>query len=107
MLRPECAQFSFGAPLISVEALAELHRVLAAAQIPSDGGKALLQSSGEEEGHETIGEATHPADESTASGRTGNDSGRQAKGVGAKAYGDANQRGPRKRAPATSPRRRR
>ena len=107
MLRPECAQFSLGAPLISVEALAELHRVLVAVQIPSDGAKALLQSSAKEEGHETIGEATHRADESTPSGSIGDGSGRQAKGVGTNAHGNANQRGPRKRAPATIPGRRR
>ena len=70
MFRPECAQFSFGAPLISVEALCELQRLVVASQTQSASSKALLKSSGKEEGNEAIGKATHSADESTASGCT-------------------------------------
>jgi hypothetical protein len=67
MLRPECAQFSFGPPLISVEALHELRHLLTAWQIPATCDKALLGSPTKEEGDETISEATQAADESAAS----------------------------------------
>ena len=105
MLRPECAQFSFGAPLISVEAMCELHRLLVALQTPSDDSKALLKSSGKEEGNEAIGEATDPTDESTAYRGTRDSSGQQAKGAGANTHADINRRGARKRDRSTSPRR--
>ena len=67
MLRPECAQFSFGPPLISVEALHELRHLLTAWQISATCDKALLGSPTKEEGDETISEATQAADESAAS----------------------------------------
>src|SRR2546426_8219297 len=47
MLRPDCAQFSFGSPLISVEALCELRNLIAAWQASGTCGKALLQRSEE------------------------------------------------------------
>ena len=57
MLRPECAHFSFGSPLISVEALCELRNLVAAWQAPSNCGKALLKSPAKEGGDETIAKA--------------------------------------------------
>lgn len=107
MLRPECAQFSFGAPLISVEALCELHRQLVASKTPSDGCAALLKSSGMEDGNETSGEATLSTDESTDSAHACASSGRQAKGAGANTHGDTNQRGSRTRVPSRRSERRR
>ncbi len=108
MLNPECARFSFGSPLISVEALCELRHLLAAWQPPSNCGKALLRSPAKEEGDETTSEATQPADESAAS-QCARDSGSrpQAKGTDAYAHGATNQRSPRKQYRATSQRRER
>src|SRR4029077_9470973 len=61
MLNPECAHFSFGAPLVSVEALCELRHLLAAWQAPTNCGNALLKSPAKEGEDETTSERTKAA----------------------------------------------
>ena len=108
MLRPECAQFSFGPPLISVEALHELRHLLTAWQISATCDKALLGSPTKEEGDETISEATQAADESAASQYARDHSSQpQTKGTGDYAHGIPNQRGHPKQRRGTSKRRKR
>src|SRR5205814_1948601 len=68
MLSPDCSRFSFGSPLISVEALCAVRDLLAAWQTPFNCGKAWLKSPAKEGGDETIAKANQPADESAASG---------------------------------------
>ena len=108
MLRPDCAQFSLGSPLISVEALSELRNLLTAWQTPATCGKALLKSPAKEGGDETISEATQAADESAALQCARDQSSQpQAKGTGAYTHGATHQRGQRKQPRATSQRRKR
>jgi hypothetical protein len=108
MLRPECAHFSFGAPLISVEALSEVRHLLTAWQTPATCGKPLLKSPAKEGGDETISEATQAADESATFQRARDQSSQpQAKGTGAYAHGTTRQRGPRKQSRTTNQRRKR
>src|SRR5438034_6091448 len=97
MLNPECAHFSFGAPLVSVEALCELRHLLAAWQAPANCGNALLKPPAKEGEDETTSEATRHADEPAAS-PCARDSGSrpQAKGTDAYAHGATNQRSPLK-----------
>ena len=94
MLRPECAQFSFGSPLISVEALYELRDVLTALQPPASCGKALLKSPAKEGGDETTSEATQPTTDASATSPCTRDgsSWPQANGTGTDTHGDLNQR---------------
>ena len=80
MLSPECLQFSLGPPLISVEALAELHDVLTSLPIHADYDKASLNLFPKEGVDETIGKAALPTDESSALQRAcNNNSGRATK----------------------------
>ena len=106
MLRPECAHFSFGSPMISVEALCELHHLLTAWQAPAICGKALLKSPAKEGEDETISEATQAADESAASQHARDRSSQpQTKRTRAYAHGIPNQRGHRKQRRGTTKRR--
>jgi len=103
MLRPECAHFSFGSPLISVDALGELRQLLTAWQAPATCGKALLKSPAKEGGDETISEATQAADESATCRRARDHSSQpKANGTEAYTYGAANQCGQRKQPRAKS-----
>jgi hypothetical protein len=52
MFSPECTQHSLGSPLIAVEALVELHELLAAVQVSSRCDKALSKQTRKEEGNE-------------------------------------------------------
>jgi hypothetical protein len=103
MLRPECTHFLCGPPLISVEALCELHDLLTAWQTAATCGKALLKSPAKEGGDETISEATQGPDESAPSQCASEPSlQQQAKGTGAYAHGATHQRDQRKQSPGAS-----
>jgi len=65
MLSPECSKFSLGPPLISAEALGELHDLLTSLPIHADCDKASLNSPPKEGVDETIGKTTLPANESS------------------------------------------
>jgi hypothetical protein len=107
MLSPECGQFSFGPPMVSVDALCQLHSLLTTCQVRSTWGNALLESPIKEGGNETTGEVIPAAaDESAASRRTRDRSARpQAKGTGTHIDRDTNQRGPQERDYFKPPRR--
>src|SRR5437879_13651119 len=72
MLSPECSQLLLGPPLISAEALGELHDLLRSLPIRGDCDKASLNSSPKEGVDETIGKITLPANESPTPQRTCN-----------------------------------
>jgi hypothetical protein len=92
MLRPDCAQYSLGCPLISVEALCELRNLLAAWQTSGICGKALLKSPAKEGGDETTSEATQLANEpATSQCARDRSSQPQAKGTGGYTHGATNQ----------------
>jgi hypothetical protein len=72
MLSPECSQLLLGAPLISAEALGELHDLLTSLPIYAACDKASLNSSAKEGADETIGQKTLLANESSAPRRARN-----------------------------------
>jgi hypothetical protein len=61
MLSPECSQLLLGPPLISAEALGELHDLLTSLPIHADCDKASQNSPPKESVDETIGKITLPA----------------------------------------------
>lgn len=80
MLNPECTQFSFGPPEISVEALMQLRNLLCTLQLASTCDKSSLTPAREEGVDEAKDTTNHPAIQSVAGERTGNsDLRRQAK----------------------------
>ena len=70
MLSPECSQLLPGPPLISAEALGELHDLLTSLPIHADCDKASQNSPPKEGVDETIGKITLPANESPTPQRT-------------------------------------
>jgi hypothetical protein len=64
MLSPECSQLLLGPPLISAEALGELHDLLTSLPFHADCDKASQNSPPKESVDETIGKITLPANES-------------------------------------------
>src|SRR5437016_588833 len=66
MLSPECSHLSRGSPLVSVEALLELHDLLVAWQAPLHCDKPSLEPSRKEGRGEEISEAAQSADASVA-----------------------------------------
>jgi hypothetical protein len=60
MLSPECSQLLLGPPLISAEALSELHDLLTSLPIQADCDKASLNSSPKEGVDETIAKSLYP-----------------------------------------------
>src|SRR5262249_2795296 len=106
MLRPECAQFSLGPPLIAVKALCDLRNLLASWQAPGRCDKALLKSPTKEAGDETTSKATQPSAESaTPQGARDRGSRPQTKRIGAYTDGATNHRGPREQISANRHRR--
>jgi hypothetical protein len=63
MLSPECSQFSLGFPLVSLEALSELHELLSAWKAPALCDKPFPNPYRKEGVDEAIREADRPADE--------------------------------------------
>lgn len=67
MLRPNCEQFSFGAPLIAVEALSALLDLLSSLSSTPAGGPPSLRRSSQEEAHDANNPAAPPAAAQAAS----------------------------------------
>ena len=65
MLSPECSQLLLGPPLISAEALGELHDLLRSLPLHADCDRASLNASPKEGVDEAIGKITLPANESS------------------------------------------
>ena len=61
MLQPSCERFSFGAPLIAVEALSALRDLLSSLPTSPADAPAALRRSSQEEAHEANTPATPPA----------------------------------------------
>lgn len=101
MSNPECAQFSFGDPLIAITALLELRDFLAALQSPSGCDKALLTTFRKEAGDEANKEAQRPAVESVFAEHVDSGSGQQTKGTSPRTGGTSDQRGGRSRRSTT------
>src|SRR5437660_1740765 len=78
MLSPECSQLLLGPPLISTEALGELHDLLTSLPIHADCDKASQNSPPKESVDETIGKITLLANESPTPQRTCNSNWRRA-----------------------------
>src|SRR5437016_13153411 len=78
MLSPECSQLLLGPPLISAEALGELHDLLTSLPIHADCDKASQNSPPKESVDETIGKITLLAIESPTPQRTCNSNWRRA-----------------------------
>lgn len=100
MLSPECSQLLLGPPLISAEALGELHDLLTSLPIHDDCDKASLKSPPKEGVDETIGKITLPANESPTPQRTcNNNSRRAAKRIDHGADGTTHPRSGRRKRP--------
>ena len=78
MLSPECLQLLLGPPLISAEALSELHDLLRSLPLHADCDRASLNASPKEGADEAIGKITVPANESSTLQCAGNGSSRGA-----------------------------
>lgn len=98
MLSPECAQLLLGPPLVSAEALAELHDLLTRLPIHADCDKASQNSPPKEGVDETIGNITLPANESSTPQRTRNRNWRRAaQRIDHRADGTTHQRSARRK----------
>ena len=98
MLSPECSQFSLGPPLISAEALGELHDLITSLPVHAGCDKASLNSPPKEGVDETIGKITLPANESPTPQRTCNShSRRAAKRIDHRSDGATHQRSKRRK----------
>jgi hypothetical protein len=96
MLDPESSHYSLGSPMVSVEALLELRKLLLAWQAEGVCAKASGTPSHKEETDEAKSEAAQPADESAIAKQSINqeDSSRgQTRGADAGIDGSAAQRG--------------
>ena len=107
MLSPECLQLLLGPPLISAEALSELHDLLRSLPLHADCDRASLNASPKEGADEAIGKITVPANESsTVQCARNSDSRRTAKRTGHRSDGTTHQRSGSKRRAAQKRRRR-
>jgi hypothetical protein len=98
MLRPECSQLLLGPPLISAEALGELHDLLRSLPTRGDCDKAFVNSSPKEGVDETIGKITLPANEPPTPQRTCNGNCRRAaKRIDHRSDGTTHQRSERRK----------
>lgn len=93
MLSPECSQLLLGPPLISAEALCELHDLLTSLPVHANCDRASLKSLPKEGVDEAIGKITPSTNKSSTPQRTYNSSGRHtAKRIDNRSDGTANRR---------------
>ena len=106
MLSPECSQLLLGPPLISADALGELHDLLRSLPLHADCDRASLNASPKEGVDEAIGKITLPANESSTPRRVNGQSRRAAERTDHRFGGATNQRSGTRRKRAGRNRRR-